>query len=220
VMDNAVAFQENIDVESFAILNKEVVVQDYSSQQIATLLQLIPTTNYRKKVWDCCAASGGKSILAADVLGKIDLFVSDVRESILHNLKKRLAVAQIAIQNCEVNDLTKPQRKTNLFDVIIADVPCTGSGTWGRTPENLVYFKQVEIINFQQLQQIIISNTVPSLKTNGYYLLITCSVFAKENEENVQFIQQKFGLQLVQQKYFEGFDKRADTLFGALFIKS
>lgn len=220
VMDKTLAFQENFDVHSFAILNKEVVVQDYSSQQIATLLQLIPSTNHRKKVWDCCAASGGKSILAVDVLGKIDLYVSDLRESILHNLKKRLAVAQISIQSCEVKDLSKPHRSGTVFDVIIADVPCTGSGTWGRTPENLVYFKQDEIINFQQLQQKIISNTIPSLKPNGYYLFITCSVFVKENEENVQFIQQKFGLQLIHQQYFVGFEKKADTLFGALFIKS
>jgi 16S rRNA (cytosine967-C5)-methyltransferase len=45
------------------------------------------------KLWDCCAASGGKSLLAVDTLGNIDLTVSDVRSSIIHNLKHRFAVA-------------------------------------------------------------------------------------------------------------------------------
>lgn len=216
----SIGFEENINIENIALLNKEVVVQDFSSQQIANLLQLIPPTNGTLKVWDCCAASGGKSILAADVLGKIELTVSDIRETILYNLKKRLAVAQIPIYNLQVKDLSKAQKNNETFDVIMADVPCTGSGTWGRTPENLVFFNEEKITEFKQIQQKIISNTVISLKKGGYYLFITCSVFAEENEENVAFIQEKLNLQLIKQQYFIGIDKKADTLFGALFYKN
>lgn len=194
-------------------------MQDFSSQQLSTLMQLIPSSNNQKKVWDCCAASGGKSILAVDFLGKIELHVSDVRQSILHNLKKRLAVAQIPIYSCEVKDLSKPQTQNNLFDIIIADVPCTGSGTWGRTPENLLFFDEKEIATFQQLQQKIITNSITALKQGGYYLFITCSVFTKENEDNVQFIQTHFGLEVIQQKYFIGYENKADTMFGALMMK-
>ena len=219
IQNNSIAFEQKVNIESFAILNKEVVVQDFSSQQLSTLMQLIPSSNNQKKVWDCCAASGGKSILAVDFLGKIELHVSDVRQSILHNLKKRLAVAQIPIYSCEVKDLSKPQTQNNLFDIIIADVPCTGSGTWGRTPENLLFFDEKEIATFQQLQQKIITNSITALKQGGYYLFITCSVFTKENEDNVQFIQTHFGLEVIQQQYFIGYENKADTMFGALMMK-
>jgi 16S rRNA (cytosine967-C5)-methyltransferase len=46
-------------------------------------------------VWDCCAASGGKSILVKDTLNSIQLTVSDIRQSILNNLQQRFAVAGI-----------------------------------------------------------------------------------------------------------------------------
>ena len=219
-IDNAIAFADSIDVENIAKLNREIVVQDYSSQQIAQLLALIPVSNANRKVWDCCAASGGKSILAVDTLSKIYLQVSDLRPTILHNLKTRLAVAQIPLQKVEVKDVSKPIQHNDLFDLVIADVPCTGSGTWGRTPENLVYFQEKEIAVFQQLQQKIIRNTISAVKKGGYYLYCTCSVFEKENEANVELIGQKFNLTLVSQRYFKGYAQRADTLFGALFIKN
>ncbi len=57
------------------------------------------------------------------------------------------------------------------------------------------------------------------LKENGFLLYITCSVFKRENEENVSFIQQQIDLQLIKAEYLKGYEMQADTLFVALFKK-
>ena len=107
-----------------------------------------------------------------------------------------------------------------MVDLIIADVPCTGSGTWARTPEQLHFSHKKDIDKYAALQKKIIENALPHLKINGHFLFITCSVFKKENEENVAFIQQKFQLNLLKMEYLKGYEIQADTLFVALFKKA
>jgi 16S rRNA (cytosine967-C5)-methyltransferase len=217
-------------VDEVVIINKEVVVQDYSSQRIREFLEPAmghqqPGTDAVKAgihVWDCCAASGGKSILAYDVLNTIDLTVSDVRESIVTNLRRRFAEAGIKQYHSFIADLADPKSTLRLPKVpqlIIADVPCTGSGTWSRTPEQLYYFDEAAIKRYSDLQQKIVSRVIPQLGPGGYFLYITCSVFKEENEAAVAYIQEQFGLKLVQQEVLKGYDKQADTMFAALLKK-
>jgi len=200
-------------------LDQEVVVQDYSSQSIAHFLP----ANHGKKinVWDCCAASGGKSIMAYDLNPEIELTISDVRESILFNLKKRFGKAGIKKYKTFIADLTSQFPIPNTqFQIIICDAPCTGSGTWSRTPEQLYYFDKNEIDRYASLQKQIVSNTIPYLQPGGYFLYITCSVFKKENEDVVEFIIKKeFGFELIKMEVLRGYDKKADTMFAALFRK-
>ena len=137
-------------------------------------------------------------------------------------LKKRFTEAGIRHYQSFVADVTNA---TNLkkaiglqqFDLIICDAPCSGSGTWGRTPEQLLYFKKNEIINYSNLQKKIAINAVPYLATKGYFLYITCSAFKKENENVVAFILQQSNLKLVNQVLLKGYEDRADTMFAALF---
>jgi 16S rRNA (cytosine967-C5)-methyltransferase len=210
-------------VEDALEMNREVIVQDHSSQRIKEFLQAVKQETVNEifpiDVWDCCAASGGKSILAVDILQYINLTVSDIRSSIILNLKKRFKEAGIKSYHSFVIDLTT--QTINLqplrFNLIICDAPCTGSGTWGRTPEQRYFFNKEKINYYNQLQKKIVTNTIPYLAQNGFYLYITCSVFKKENEEVVEFIQKNFSMQLVKQEVLIGYDKKADTMFAALF---
>ena len=156
--------------------------------------------------------------MAKDMLGDIDLTVSDVRESILINLKKRFVEAGIKNYSSKVIDLSHSPFTTHYspFDLIIADVPCSGSGTWGRTPEQLSFFQSTAIETYSDLQKKIVSNTVMQLKQGGYFLYITCSVFSKENELNVEWMQEELKLQLVKQEVIKGYAAKADTMFAAL----
>ena len=220
VSETCLVLPNSSKIDEVIELDKEAVVQDYSSQRVGEFLH-----PFRKRqsdqVWDCCAASGGKSIMAKDILGEIDLTVTDVRESILINLKKRFAAAGIKNYKSVIADLSQPLKyfDNESFNIIIADVPCSGSGTWGRTPEQLIFFDDKKIEEYTGLQKTIISNVIPKLKIDGYLLYITCSVFKKENEEVIDFIQEKFHLGVVKVELLKGYDNKADTMFAALLQK-
>jgi 16S rRNA (cytosine967-C5)-methyltransferase len=183
-------------------------------------------------VWDCCAASGGKSIMAYDINPLINLTVTDKRKSILQNLQQRFAKAGIKNYTSFAADLSgvpvalsaSPGLNDNIslndkkFDLIIADVPCTGSGTWARTPEQLYYFDQKQIKKYSDLQKQILENVMPYLKREGYLLYVTCSVFKKENEEAADFIKEKLKMNLVKIELLRGYEMQSDTMFAALFI--
>lgn len=171
------------------------------------------------QIWDCCAASGGKSIMAKDRYPDIQLTVSDVRESILHNLHRRFQKAGIRNYEALLIDLSSSNCRLpdKSFQMIIADLPCTGSGTWARTPEQLYFFKPDKIAYYTNLQQSILSNVIPSLEKGGHFIYSTCSVFKKENEEQIDFIQQKFNLHLLRSAFLKGYDMKADSMFVAVF---
>lgn len=242
--------------EEFFTPDKEIVVQDYSSQRLAPFLQL--PGNYSSdpalippappSLWDACAASGGKSILAHDLNAGIELTVSDIRESILHNLDQRFHTAGIKNYYSFLADLSMPgplrsrrspvarppskslvapqapapqaaeQPPPGPFDLILADVPCSGSGTWSRTPEELYFFEPAKIGAYRQLQEKIVSRLVPSLGKKAYFVYSTCSVFKKENEEMAAFIRESFGLQPERMETINGVNEGADSMFAARFI--
>jgi 16S rRNA (cytosine967-C5)-methyltransferase len=224
ISDSCYRLPSGTKLDEVLLINKEVVIQDYSSQQIGSLYALATAfADSKKRVWDACAASGGKSILAVDLLGQIKLTASDMRATILRNLQTRFAAAGMSGYQSFAVDLTSAHDLSNfakLADFIICDAPCTGSGTWGRTPEHLAFFDEGAIDNFRQLQQTIISNTLPYVAVNGYFLYSTCSVFATENEGQVKFIETNFPeFKLLHQQLFTGYAGKADTMFAALFQK-
>jgi len=222
INEHCLAFSNNEKVSDIINIDKEAVIQDCNSQQTLNLTSYIKHQTSDISVWDCCAASGGKSILAFDLLKNIKLTVSDTRKNILENLKNRFAKAGIKKYDSFVADLSNPLLQKNILskqDLVIADVPCSGSGTWARTPEQLHFFSEKKIEEYAMLQQKIVANAIEYLKENGYLLYITCSVFKKENEENAAFFEKNLRLQLIKYEYLEGYEMQADTLFAALFKK-
>ena len=102
-------------------------------------------------------------------------------------------------------------------DLIIADVPCTGSGTWVRSPEWL-HEMDAETIDLYQRRQIAIVEKLPQhLKKGGYLLYVTCSVYEQENTGVVDFLAQNSPLKLVGKNMLAGDLQGGDFLFSALF---
>ena len=220
--ENSIALPGATKIEAILDIDREVVIQDLNSQKTGEFIKSeICDQKSTIKVWDCCAASGGKSIMAYDINPKIELIVSDVRESILANLKKRFQRAGIRNYKSFIADLASNKSKIpNLKSkIIICDAPCTGSGTWSRTPEQLYFFNESKIAEYAALQRKIVSNVIPQLQNAGSFIYITCSVFKKENEEVVEFIKQNFHLQLKQMEVLKGYHKKADSMFVAVFEK-
>lgn len=185
-------------------------IMDISSQQVANSVEVFEHTN----IWDCCSGSGGKALYLTNKYGEqLNLTCSDARFSILENLKKRFKLANLPMPEVELCDLKSKFQVNNQFDIILADVPCSGSGTWGRTPENITRFKLPEIEFYAELQKTIVSNAIKNLKTGGKLYYATCSVFAAENELNVQFFEKKLGLKCISQQAINAKGIESDWLF-------
>ena len=194
-------------------------VQDHSSQQTANYFKPQKWDSW----WDACAASGGKSLLLHEDEPNIKLVVSDIRESILANLDERFQNAGLKSYQKKVLDLTQNVDQTlhnYEFDGIILDAPCSGSGTWGRTPEMISQFDEHKIEFFQKLQKTIVTNVAKYLKPGKPLIYITCSAFKAENEEVVDYLVKEVGLKLEEKKVLKGYGHKADTMFVARLIKS
>jgi 16S rRNA (cytosine967-C5)-methyltransferase len=221
ISDTCLSLQNASKIDEVVELDKEVVIQDQNSQRTGEFIKSeILNLKSEISVWDCCAGSGGKSIMAFDIDTKIKLTVSDTRESILANLKKRFASAGIKNYKSFVIDLANKSEILNLkSQIIIADVPCSGSGTWSRTPEQLYFFQERKIGEYSALQKRIVSNAIAQLQPGGSFVYITCSVFKKENEEVAMYIKENFHLQLKKMEVLRGYDKKGDSMFVAVFEK-
>lgn len=193
-------------------------VQDLSSQYTGEYF--LP--NKWDKWWDCCAASGGKTLLLHSLEPVIELLVSDLRESVLLNLDERFRLAGIRKYHKKELDLLRNNDQIlhhYQFDGIILDAPCTGSGTWGRTPEMLTFFEERKIDQFATIQKAIATNVIKYLKPGKPLVYITCSAFAAENEDVVNHLLETLPLTLEKMELIKGYQKNADTMFVARLIK-
>jgi len=218
--NDCIAIDNGTSVENCLQLNRDAVIQDLNSQHVLDFFIKEKDKEKVETVWDCCAASGGKSILLYDLCGgKVKVTVSDIRENILTNLQLRFKDAGISLQKKFVQDISEKSGLllSEKFSLILCDVPCTGSGTWARTPEQYFSFDETQLQEFVARQQKIVINAMSHLAKDGWFIYITCSVFTAENESMVDFIQENFSCQLLEMKYLKGYENKADTMFVAYF---
>jgi 16S rRNA (cytosine967-C5)-methyltransferase len=214
----AYSFAGGTKLDDVFLLNREAVVQDLGSQSTARFMKT--DAKIETEIWDCCAGSGGKSILLADLFPGCGLTVSDIRESILKNLSARFNEAGIETFRLFKADLTdQNDLPRQSYNFIVADLPCTGSGTWSRNPEALYFFNPDSISNYRQRQEKILSNLTSRLNTGGTLVYITCSVFVDENERVATFASSSGLLKLENQEMITGYGKAADSMFVSRFVK-
>ena len=98
------------------------------------------------------------------------------------------------------------------FDFIIADVPCTASGTLKRNPDIKLHRQQSDIDKFVKTQRKIVTNLWQTLKPGGKLIYITCSIFKEENHDNIEFFKQELNmikvvreLNILPTEYADGF---------------
>jgi len=193
-------------------------VQDDSSQQTGTFFDAADGESW----WDACAGAGGKSLLLLDSHPAINLLVSDVRTSILRNLDERFEAAGITKYRQKIIDLTKDTAVIlgkEQFDGIILDAPCSGSGTWGRTPEMITSFDRDSIRQFAAVQRQAAEAVIKHLKPGKPLIYITCSVFSEENEQVIAFLQNTGLVKLERAELLQGYRHRADSMFVARLIR-
>jgi 16S rRNA (cytosine967-C5)-methyltransferase len=215
VHSSCVALNNGVDVAK-TLPSDSYVVQDLSSQ----LTGLYFRPGKEESWWDCCAGAGGKSLLLQQIMG-VQLTVSDRRATILHNLKHRFRQYGVAVPEIVVTDASDLSSlhaafADRRFDHIICDVPCSGSGTWARTPEQLYFFQEERLNHFTETQKRIAGNALRFLKPGGRLIYITCSVFAAENEMVTAHLARQSGLVVKEQELINGTANRADSMYVAV----
>lgn len=216
--ETCIGFEPRVKLQEIFDDRFNFEVQDFSSQRIAHYLNPLPNEQWL----DCCAASGGKSLLLHMIEPSAHITAADIRPSSIENLKKRFIKNKVENFTTMVFDASNSSDflEGKLFDGIIADVPCSGSGTWARNPENLTFFKPEKIIEYSNLQYSIVSSVAKHLKKDKLLVYITCSVYKEENEMVVEKIESNLDMTLHSIKYLEGFNCNADTMFCAVFSKN
>ncbi|MBK9401531.1 MAG: RsmB/NOP family class I SAM-dependent RNA methyltransferase [Bacteroidetes bacterium] len=218
-MENAWSIDPASKLEETGIFEKGMAeIQDLSSQKTATMMD----AKAGERWLDACAASGGKSLLLLDKVPGVILTVSDNRKAILENLKERFRRNGWRNYTMKLLDLTSSEPNdfyNQKFDGIIADVPCSGSGTWPRSPEQMNFFTEEKLNHYISLQDSISARLAGMLKPGGKLIYITCSVFKAENEDRVDALIKDHGLVLSSMQLFQGATEGADTLFCARLLK-
>ena len=153
----------------------EFSFQNPSAYEVVKLLDLKPGL----KVWDACAAPGGKTALMAEMDSSLEILASDSSASRLEkmqDLMNRLGLTNI---KTEVIDLapasaTAPQHSSK-FDRILLDVPCSNMGVIARRPESVYRMTPESINEVAELQFKILENASTALAPGGRLVYATCS---------------------------------------------
>ena len=164
----------------------------YIQDLAAKLAALAANAKPGMTVLDSCAAPGGKTIAAAMGMNNEGKIIScDIHEKKLRLIRENTARLGIEIVETRSMDARKPHEDmVGAFDLIIADVPCSGLGVIRRRPE-IRQKKQEELDNLPEIQMDILEGLAPCLKSGGVLLYSTCTVRSKENKLLVQAFLQK-----------------------------
>lgn len=149
-------------------------------------------------VLDLCAAPGGKSTLLRALLPEGSLLVSNEpiarRAQILaENMTKWGHPSTIVTQNFPAD--FAPLR--HLFDVIVADVPCSGEGMFRKDAEAVGEWSMQNVLMCQERQRSILADVWPALKPGGLLVYSTCTFNHFEDEDNVRWICRELGAQVL-----------------------
>jgi 16S rRNA (cytosine967-C5)-methyltransferase len=164
-----------------------VSIQDEAAQLAAQQLHLAPNLS----VLDACAAPGGKTCHILETETHLKTCVAiEFQPQRFNKLKSSLARLEVHAE-CILGDATKPQEWWNgeLFDRILLDAPCSGSGVVRRHPDIKRRRTPNNILQNTPIQQELLEALWPLLAPNGRFLYATCSVCPEENDAQIaQFI--------------------------------
>jgi 16S rRNA (cytosine967-C5)-methyltransferase len=153
----------------------KVAIQDEGSQLVAALV------GAGKRILDCCAAPGGKTGAMATRLPEAEIFAAE-----LHPHRARLLRRMAPHNNVHVvtaDALALPFAAA--FDRVLADVPCSGTGTLARNPEIKWRLKPEDLKDLQARQIAILQAAMKHVSPGGRLVYSTCSLEPEENEQVV-----------------------------------
>jgi 16S rRNA (cytosine967-C5)-methyltransferase len=150
------------------------------------------------RVWDCCAAPGGKALILARRLGSAEIVASDVSVKRLAQTEARLRRYAYAERvQFEVADAIDAKGVEGSFDLILCDAPCSGTGTLAGNPEIRHLLKVEELARQAARQTAILKGALKRLAPGGRLVYSTCSLEPEEGERVVEAVVGGSGVRLV-----------------------
>lgn len=150
------------------------------------------------KILDLCAAPGGKSTLLANLITENSLLVSNEvirsRANILSENMTKWGCPNVIATN---NDPVRIGQLHDYFDVILVDAPCSGEGMFRKDTDAIGEWSVDNVKLCKQRQQRILGDIWPALKSGGLLLYSTCTYNIEENEENVVWIRDELGAEVL-----------------------
>lgn len=177
-------------------------VQDASSMILQTvvsrLLAKLPDKTDKIRYLDACAAPGGKTTAAINALPNDSLVVAN---EFMTQRAKVLAenVAKCGYENAIVtnNDTLFFSALSHFFDIVAADVPCSGEGMMRKDADAVNQWSESLIADCASLQRTIVDNVWNSIRPGGFLIYSTCTFNLDENEKNIEYIVEKYGAETV-----------------------
>ena len=168
---------DEADVTKSAAYTKGLVeIQDLGSQLVLESLGL----NSGGRWLDACAGAGGKTLQLARMLGAdAEVDAHDIRASALDELLQRADRA--GLENIHTTDNPQP----NAYDGVLVDAPCSGSGTWRRSPHLKWVTTPATLVERAQLQGELLARFSTCVKPGGLLVYATCSLSYRENADVV-----------------------------------
>jgi 16S rRNA (cytosine967-C5)-methyltransferase len=165
-----------------AFREDRVRLQDEGSQLVAELASANPNQKVNT-ILDCCAAPGGKTLILAERNPEARIIAMESSEPRLEQLRKRLAPHAARIE-CRLTDAAALTEES-VFDLALADVPCSGTGTLGRNPEIRHRLRLEDLARQAERQRAILAAALRAVRPGGFVVYSTCSLEPEENEQVV-----------------------------------
>ena len=147
---------------------------------------------------DLCAAPGGKSTLVRSLLPSGSLLVANEvmrnRVQILAENLTKWGCPDVVVTNSSSADFTQLK---GFFDIILTDVPCSGEGMFRKDAISIEEWSPENVTLCWKRQQEIIADIWPALKPGGLLIYSTCTYNTKEDEENIKWIAQEYGAEIL-----------------------
>ncbi len=171
-------------------------VQESSSMFVSHVVKQLVTAPVT--ALDLCAAPGGKTTTLRASLPEGSIIVANepikLRASILSENVQKQGHPDILV----TNNYPRDYRQASItFDLILADVPCSGEGMFRKDSQAIQEWSPQNVEHCAQLQRSIIEDAWPTLRPGGYLVYSTCTFNEHENEENIQWIINHFGAKLI-----------------------
>jgi 16S rRNA (cytosine967-C5)-methyltransferase len=157
-------------------------LQDEGSQLVADLASA-NLDQILKSILDACAAPGGKTLILAERNPQARIVAMESSAPRLAQLQKRLAPHADRVE-CRLADATA-LTEDSTFDLVLADVPCSGTGTLGRNPEIRHRLRPEDLARHAERQRAILAAALRAVRPGGFVVYSTCSLEPEENEQVV-----------------------------------